>query len=241
MVCRSGRGDLKTRLRSASPAVLPSILMADFGHLADEIHRLEDAGVAALHLDVMDGHFVPNLSFGIPVIEAIRKITELALDVHLMIERPGEWVGRYRDAGADCMTVHVEAVADARPVLDKIRSLGALAGLSLRPPTPISAIEASLPHCDLILVMSVMPGFGGQQFDPSALGKLRDLSLRTDGDFLLEVDGGINAKTIGPCTAAGADLLVAGAAVTRSNDYRKTLQELHVLAQQGKAAAGAGS
>jgi ribulose-phosphate 3-epimerase len=240
MVCRSGRGDVKTRLRAASPAVLPSILMCDFAHLADEIRKLEDAGVAALHLDVMDGHFVPNLSFGIPVIEAIRKTTELPLDVHLMIERPGDWVERYRDAGADALTIHVEAVPDPRPVLDTIRSLGVLAGLSLNPPTPVSAIEASLSHCDLVLVMSVMPGFGGQQFDPVALGKLRELSARSDFDALLEVDGGINPKTIAACAQAGADLLVAGAAVTRSADYGKTLAELHTLARQGtKAGAGA--
>jgi ribulose-phosphate 3-epimerase len=158
-----------------------------------------------------------------------------------MIERPGDWVGRYRDAGADCMTVHVEALSDPRPVLDNIRSLGALAGLSLNPPTPLSAIEASLPHCDLVLVMSVMPGFGGQQFDPVALGKLRDLSARADCDVLLEVDGGINPKTVAACAEAGADLLVAGAAVTRSPDYRKTLDELHALARQATKASAAGS
>jgi ribulose-phosphate 3-epimerase len=243
MVCRSGRGELITRLRSASPAVLPSILMCDFAHLADEIARLEDAGVVALHLDVMDGHFVPNLSFGIPVIETIRKTTELPLDVHLMIERPGDWVERYRAAGADAITVHIEAVPDPRPILDQIRTLGALAGLSLNPPTPLSAIETSLPHCDLVLVMSVMPGFGGQEFDPVALEKLRALSARADCDTLLEVDGGINSKTIGACAEAGAELLVAGAAVTRSNDYGETLADLHALARQsarrGARAAGA--
>ena len=160
-----------------------------------------------------------------------------------MIERPGDWVARYRDAGADAMTIHIEAAPDPRPILDQIRSLGALAGLSLNPPTPLSAIEASLPHCDLVLVMSVMPGFGGQQFDPVALEKLRALSARADCDALLEVDGGINPKTIGACTAAGAELLVAGAAVTRSNDYGETLAELHALARQsarhGTRTAGA--
>jgi ribulose-phosphate 3-epimerase len=236
MVCRSGRGDLKSRLRAASPAVLPSILMCDFAHLGDEIRRLEQAGVAALHLDVMDGHFVPNLSFGIPVVESIRNTTELPLDVHLMIERPGEWVQRYREAGADTLTIHVEAVADPRPVLDKIRSLGALAGLSLNPETPLSAIETSLPHCDLVLVMSVMPGFGGQPFDPAALEKLRELSRRDDCDVLLEVDGGVNTKTIAACTEAGADLLVTGAAVTETADYRSAVNELTALA--GRKAHG---
>jgi ribulose-phosphate 3-epimerase len=240
MVCRSGRGELKSRLRAASPAVLPSILMCDFAHLADEIRRLEEAGVELLHLDVMDGHFVPNLSFGIPIVESIRSTTGLPLDVHLMIERPGEWVDRYRDAGADIMTIHVEAVADPRPVLDKVRSLGALAGLSLNPPTPLSAIEASVSHCDLVLVMSVMPGFGGQQFDPVALEKLRSLRARDDCDVLLEVDGGVNAKTIAACAEAGADLLVTGAAVTEAADYRAAVNELSAIARQ-RANTGAGA
>jgi ribulose-phosphate 3-epimerase len=157
-----------------------------------------------------------------------------------MIERPAEWAERYRDAGADTMTIHVEAVADPRPVLDKIRALGALAGLSLNPPTPLSAIEASLPHCDLVLVMSVMPGFGGQQFDPVALEKLRALRSRDDCDVLLEVDGGINTKTIAACAKAGADLLVTGAAVTEAADYRAAVNELGALARQS-ASTGAGA
>jgi ribulose-phosphate 3-epimerase len=240
MVGQSGRGELKSRLRAACPAVLPSLLMCDFGNLEREIRKLEEAGVAALHLDVMDGHFVPNLSFGIPVVEAARKITALPLDVHLMIDRPGDWTERFRDAGADTMTIHVEAVEDPRPVLDQIRSLGALAGLSLNPPTPLSAIEPSLPHCDIVLVMSVMPGFGGQQFDPVALEKLRALSERVDCDALLEVDGGVNSKTIGACVEAGADLLVTGAAVTQSADYRGAVDQLTSLARRS-AKAGAGA
>jgi ribulose-phosphate 3-epimerase len=240
MVGQSGRGELKSGLRAASPAVLPSLLMCDFGHLEREIRKLEEAGVAALHLDVMDGHFVPNISFGIPIVEAARKITALPLDVHLMIDRPGDWTERFRDAGADTMTIHVEAVEDPRPVLDQIRSLGALAGLSLNPPTPLTAIEPSLPHCDIVLVMSVMPGFGGQQFDPVALEKLRALSERADCDALLEVDGGVNSKTIGACVEAGADLLVTGAAVTQSADYRGAVEQLTNLARRS-AKAGAGA
>ena len=231
MACRPQRDALKARLRAASPAVLPSLLLCDFGNLQREIERVEEAGVAALHLDVMDGHFVPNLSYGLPIVEAVRGLTELPLDVHLMIERPAEYIERYRDAGADALTIHVEAVKDPRPLLDEIRSLGALAGLALNPPTPLSAIEPSLPHCDVVLVMSVMPGFGGQSFDESALEKLRALSARGDFDALLEVDGGINERTIADCAEAGAELLVAGSAIFRADDYRAAVSELHTLAR----------
>ena len=183
MARRFGREENLARLRSAlltpelaaGPVVLPSLLASDFGRLAEEIERVEEAGVPALHLDIMDGHFVPNLSFGLPVVEAVRRLTDLPLDVHLMIEQPEAWIERYRAAGADGLTIHVEAVTDPRPVLDKIRKLGAWAGLTLNPPTPLSAIEPSLSHCDLVLVMSVMPGFGGQRFDETALPKLRAL------------------------------------------------------------------
>lgn len=225
-----GRDELKARLRTASPAVLPSLLACDFANLQREIERVEEAGVAALHLDVMDGHFVPNISIGIPIVEAVRRVTDLPLDVHLMIERPERYIEPFRAAGADGMTIHIEVKEDPRPVLDKIRSLGALAGLSLNPPTPLSAIESSLPHCDLVLVMSVMPGFGGQEFDEVALTKLRELKNRSDCDTLLEVDGGINRDTVGLCAEAGADLLVAGVAVFREEDYGATIAELHGLA-----------
>ncbi len=143
----------------------------------------------------MDGHFVPNISIGIPIVEAVRRITDLPLDVHLMISNPAEYVEAFRKAGADSLTIHVEAANDPRPVLDKIRSLGALAGLALNPPTPLSAIEASLPHCDLVLVMSVMPGFGGQEFDDVAHRQAaRAAATRRDCDALLEVDGGVECE-----------------------------------------------
>ncbi len=233
-----GRSPELVEGRVASPAVVPSLLASDFGHLAEEIARVEEAGVPALHLDIMDGHFVPNLSFGLLVVEAIRSLTDLPLDVHLMIERPGEWVERYREAGADGLTIHVEAVADPRPVLDRIRQLGAWAGLTLNPPTPLSAIEASLSHCDLVLVMSVMPGFGGQKFEASALPKLRALrALREAGEIevLLEVDGGIDVDTVGPCADAGVDLLVAGTAVFSEDDYAAAISALRTAALDGKS------
>jgi ribulose-phosphate 3-epimerase len=237
MACRLGRGELKARLRSASPAVLPSLLACDFANLRREIERVEEAGVTALHLDIMDGHFVPNLSFGLPVVEAVRRSTDLPLDVHLMIDEPARFVEPFRDAGADLLTIHVEVVDDPRPLLDEIRSLGALAGLSLNPPTPLSAIEPSLPHCDLVLVMSVMPGFGGQPLDATALEKLRALSARTDHDALLEVDGGINPTTVGDCAEAGADLLVAGTSVFQAGDHRAAVAELQLRARFGQKKA----
>jgi ribulose-phosphate 3-epimerase len=226
MVRRFGREEWKSRLRAAAPIVLPSILASDFGHLEREIELVEQAGAKALHLDVMDGHFVPNISFGIPIVEAARQATDLPLDVHLMIDRPERFIEPFRAAGADGMTIHVEAVADPRPVLDKIRSLGAWAGIALNPSTPLSAIDASLPYCDLVLVMSVMPGFGGQPFDPIALDKLRALRARNDVDAFLEVDGGINLDNIGPCADAGADMFVSGTAIFRTSDYRATIRQL---------------
>jgi ribulose-phosphate 3-epimerase len=231
MACRLGRDELKARLRSASPAVLPSLLACDFANLRREIQHVEQAGVAALHLDIMDGHFVPNLSIGIPIVEAVRRSTDLPLDVHLMIEEPAKFIKQFRDAGANSLTIHGEAVADPRPLLDEIRSLGALAGLAINPPTPLSAVEPSLSHCDMVLVMSVMPGFGGQPFDVTALDKLRALSARTDHDAVLEVDGGINSNTIADCVEAGADLLVAGSAVFRAGDHRAAVAELEALAR----------
>src|SRR3954452_24784580 len=135
MAFRLGRDELKARLRAASPAILPSLLACDFAHLEQEVSAVEAAGAPALHLDVMDGHFVPNISIGIPIVQAVRRITELPLDVHLMISKPVEYVEPFRNAGADSITIHAEAATDPRPVLDKIRSLGALAGLALNPPT----------------------------------------------------------------------------------------------------------
>jgi ribulose-phosphate 3-epimerase len=236
MARRFAPDELKAQLRAASPMVLPSLLASDFTELRREIERVEEAGARALHVDVMDGHFVPNISLGVPVVEAVRRATKLPLDVHLMIEKPERYLEAFRDAGADGMTIHIEAVPDPRPLLDKIRSLGALAGLSLNPPTPLSTIEPSLPNCDLVLVMSVMPGFGGQKFDPRAYDKLRELRRLGDIDVLLEVDGGVNAETVGECAEAGADLLVAGVAIFHTDDYTATIRDLHSKARARRAA-----
>jgi ribulose-phosphate 3-epimerase len=230
MASRFGREELKARLRAADPAILPSLLASDFAHLEREVEAVEAAGAPALHLDVMDGHFVPNISFGIPVVEAVRRITDLPLDVHLMISNPAEYIEPFRKAGADSLSVHVEAVKDPRPVLDKIRALGALAGLAFNPPTPLAAIEPFLGSCDIALVMSVMPGFGGQHFDDVALTKLRTLTARSDCDALLEVDGGVNAETAGACAEAGAELFVAGTAIFSEKNYASAIGQLHAAA-----------
>lgn len=218
-------------LHARAPLIAPSLLACDFGHLEREIRRVEEAGARLLHLDVMDGHFVPNLSFGVPIVEAVRRATRLPLDVHLMISQPGRYLEAFRRAGADLLTIHIETAADPRPLLRQIRQLGAGAGLSLNPPTPLGEVEPYLAECDLILVMSVMPGFGGQKFDPVALDKLRRLRALAGPEFLLSVDGGVNAETVARCAQAGANVFVAGTAVFQQPDYRVTMAELARRAQ----------
>ncbi len=223
------------------PAILPSLLLCDFGNLEREVRALESAGVPALHLDVMDGHFVPNLTYGMPIVKALRELTELPLDVHLMIENPGRYVEVFRDAGADILTVHGEVLERPREVLQQIRSIGCAAGLAMNPSTPVSAIKDLLGECDLVLVMSVEPGFGGQAFDPVSLDKLREVRARAGRSVLVEVDGGINAENIGTCAAAGADLFVVGSAIFRSDDYADAIKRLSAAAASsaGKTSSGA--
>jgi ribulose-phosphate 3-epimerase len=156
-------------LRADVPLIGPSLLASDFARLEDEVRRLEEARARCLHLDIMDGHFVPNLTFGFPVVEAIRRVTDLPLDLHLMIANPERYVERYREAGADWITIHIEAAPRPRPLLRRIRELGAAAGLSLNPKTPLETVEEHVGDCDLVLVMSVEAGFGGQEFEPLAL------------------------------------------------------------------------
>jgi ribulose-phosphate 3-epimerase len=224
------RRDHFLTLRTRRPVILPSLLSADFGHLAREIARLEQAGAAALHLDVMDGCLVPNLSFGLPVVEAVRRCTALPLDVHLMICEPQRYVARFYAAGADCLTVHIEALEQPRAVLQQIRDTGAACGISLNPATDVARIEPHLDLCDVVLVMSVPAGFGGQEFDDMAVGRLEHLRRLVHDEVLLEVDGGINEATIGRCAAAGAGLLVAGSAILSAGDYAAALQRLSRLA-----------
>ena len=220
-----------TRLRGAGPLIIPSLLLCDFAHLADEVARLEAAGVRALHLDVMDGRFVPNLTYGPLIVEAVRRVTELPIEAHLMISDPDRYAEQFCAAGADAITFHVEAVENPRPLLEKLRRLGVAAGLAYSPDTPLSAIDDYLDACDLILTMSVSPGFGGQAFQRAALDRLRQLSARVPQDVLLEIDGGVNAATIGPCAEAGAQLYVVGSAIFNQGDYSQTVATLARLAQ----------
>jgi ribulose-phosphate 3-epimerase len=229
---------LLAELHSAVPLIAPSLLACDLANIEREVHAVEEAGARILHLDVMDGHFVPNLSFGVPVVEAIRRVTHLPLDVHLMISEPSRYVGPFRDAGADLLTFHVEAVPDPIPLLRRIRGLGALAGIAINPPTPVSALERCLPCCDLVLVMSVMPGFGGQKFEPEVLEKFGWLGSQTskvsktsDVSAVLSVDGGVNEETIAPCAAAGAHMFVTGTGLFSYPDYHARLAELEALAR----------
>lgn len=211
------------QLRSAVPVIEPSLLACDFANLQQELRRLEEAGAKCLHLDVMDGHFVPNISFGIPIVEAVRRTTGLVLDVHLMIDNPAAFIEPFCRAGADMITFHIEVAENPAPLLAEIHRRGAGAGLSLNPTTPTEQLEPWLDQCDLVLVMSVMPGFGGQSFQPVALEKLKFLRDRRPPGMLLSVDGGVNGETIVGCAEAGADILVMGTAFFGHSDYRERL------------------
>ena len=221
------------KLRASAPAVLPSLLQCDFGNLEREVRALVTAGVPGFHLDVMDGNFVPNLSYGMPIVEAVRRLTDLPLDCHLMINNPSAYLAAFRQAGADVLTIHAEAVVDPRPVLKQIKELGAAAGLALNPATPLDKIAKCLDLCDLVLVMSVNAGFGGQKFDRVALEKLRKVREMAGPDVVLEVDGGVNKQTIGECASAGAQLFVVGSAIFSHPPYEATVADLAQLARAG--------
>lgn len=244
-------------LTSHSPVILPSLLACDFANLERDIRSVEAAGAQVLHLDIMDGHFVPNISIGIPVVQCVRKITDLVLDVHLMLSAPEAYVEAFRKAGADGITFHVEAIMDqvlpgrnfarngcqtadvteagepvirqTSEILEKIHLLGAAAGLSIIPPTAVEVLAPWRDLCDNVLIMSVMPGFGGQSFDSSALDKLRWLSRHARHETLRSVDGGVNETTLSACISAGATGLVMGTAVFKNPDRQQQMDTLQNL------------
>jgi ribulose-phosphate 3-epimerase len=221
-------------LREAVPVILPSLLLCDFGNLEREVENLREAGIRALHLDVMDGQFVPNLTYGMPIVEALRRLTDMPLDVHLMIAEPQRYLRQFVDAGADVLTIHVEAVADPAQALTEIRNLGVAAGIALNPDTPLSSLQTCFGVCDLVLVMSVQAGFGGQGFRTVALDKLREIRTLVGREVLLEVDGGVNEATIGACADAGAQLFVVGSAIFRAPSYEQAIRNLLATAKGAK-------
>lgn len=215
----------------------PSLLSADFGRLAEDIATVEQAGADVLHLDVMDGHFVPNLSIGVPVVKSVRRCTGLPLSTHLMITDPAQYAKPFVEAGSDAITFHMEVTDRPRDLIGQIRDLGVRVGVSLNPGTPVDGVLEILDEVDLVLVMTVWPGFGGQSFIHDCLDKIRALSPRMRVDQQLEVDGGINADTIPLVVAAGADTLVAGSAIFGENDPGAALQQLRQLANRVRTKA----
>ena len=207
--------------------IAPSLLAADFGNLRQEVERLETSGSDMLHWDVMDGHFVPNLTFGVPVIEAMRGASRLPFDVHLMVEKPEKMLGWFAKAGADYITVHAEAVADLRQTIEQIHALGVKAGVALKPQTKPEVLREVLAMVDLVLVMTVEPGFGGQKFMREMLPKIGLLKeMKGDKRLILSVDGGINRQTAPDAASAGADMLVAGTAVFTGANIRENINFL---------------
>ncbi|HEX4137445.1 MAG TPA: ribulose-phosphate 3-epimerase [Bryobacteraceae bacterium] len=213
--------------------VVPSILSADFSHLADEIGRVERAGVQMLHVDIMDGHFVPNLTIGPPVVKSIRRITNLTLDVHLMITDPDKFAPLFIEAGADQISVHYEAATHLDRTIRMIQSAGVRAGVVLNPATPVGVLEDVLYLVDHVLIMSVNPGFEGQKFIPNALGKIRRLDqMRSERGlrFAIEIDGGVSAANVTEIVRAGCDWMVTGSAVFHSADPAAAVKEMQQIA-----------
>lgn len=208
--------------------IAPSILAADFGNLAEEVKKVEKAGAELLHIDVMDGHFVPNITIGPLIVKALKKRTELPLDVHLMIEDPQKFIPAFADAGSDIISVHVEALNNSKlkDAVLQIKSFGVKAGVALNPPTPLSAIENILRDVDMVVVMSVNPGFAGQEFIPEVLPKIAELRKKISGDIEIEVDGGINDRNGKEVIKAGADILVAGTYVFKAKDAKEAIRRL---------------
>lgn len=219
-----------SRLAEKRAVIAPSLLAANFAELGREIHKLEEGGAQILHLDVMDGAYVPNISFGMPVISSIRKITSLKFDVHLMIEKPERYIERFCKLGADSLTVHVETALDPAHTLEMIKGYGVLAGLALNYGTPVEQILPYAEMADLLLVMSVPAGFGGQAFRNESLDSVRRLRDRVGTNAIIEIDGGIDDKTIALASQTGVDIFVAGTGVFCADDYGKQMDFLRNLA-----------
>ncbi|WP_026566422.1 ribulose-phosphate 3-epimerase [Bacillus sp. UNC41MFS5] len=206
--------------------IAPSILSADFSKLGEEILAVEKGGADYIHIDVMDGHFVPNITIGPLIVEAIRPITKLPLDVHLMIENPDQYIEAFAKAGADYITVHVEACRHLHRTIQIIKSFGIKAGVVLNPATPVESIQHIIGEIDMVLLMSVNPGFGGQKFIPEVLPKIRkvkEMAEQKGLDMEIEIDGGVNSETAKLCMEAGANVLVAGSAIYNQEDYAKAI------------------
>lgn len=215
------------RFKPGKVRVSPSILSADFAKLGEDIARLEKSGADWIHVDVMDGHFVPNLTIGAPIVEALRKTTVLPFDVHLMITSPEQYLSDFAEAGADIITVHAEACPHLHRTLCQIRELGCLAGASLNPSTPVSVLENVLDQLDLILVMSVNPGFGGQSFIEQTYVKLAQLKqMVADRPIWIEVDGGVSPKNAEKLRQTGANALVSGSAIFKAPDMASAMKEI---------------
>jgi ribulose-phosphate 3-epimerase len=209
--------------------IAPSILSADFSRLGEEIRAIEEGGATVLHFDVMDGQFVPNITIGLPVLKSVRKVTDLTIDAHLMIENPGNYAVKFVEAGADMVSVHVEADVHLQRTLTAIREAGGKAGIAINPGTPLAHLEECLPYADFILLMSVNPGFGGQKFIPTMVDKLRRLRQMIEDRRLktkIEIDGGIDADNIAKIVESGAEIIVAGSAVFGKGKPTEAVKEL---------------
>ena len=212
--------------------IAPSLLAADFANLESSVRRVTDAGANYLHLDVMDGMFVPSISFGMPVIRSIRGCTDRIFDVHLMIEEPGRYIDEFAEAGADLITVHAESCRHLDRTIEKIKEKGLLAGVALNPATPVSAISCVLEKVDMVLIMTVNPGFGGQKLIPYTVEKVRELRKIVDEQGLktdIEVDGGVNLSNVGELMDAGANIIVAGSAVFSGDVTENTIRFLNII------------
>lgn len=210
--------------------VSPSILSADFANLERDVRKVEQAGADWIHIDVMDGHFVPNITIGAPVVKSLRKVTKMPIDVHLMIENPEKYIKDFVDAGSDYITIHYEAVNNVKDTIDRIKVLGVKAGVSIKPGTPASVLEKFIPDLDLILIMTVEPGFGGQKFMTDCLPKISEVRNMLDkydlSRTVIEIDGGIDNKTSKLALEAGANALVAGSYIYNSPDIKAAVESL---------------